>query len=168
MRRIPKNTTGWLWMFPMLLLLPSCKNDNAKGASQGAPIPVAEFPVLTLSQRQITLYNDFPAIIQGEQNIEIRPKIDGYIEFIYVDEGSMVKKGQLLFRINAPQYEQNVNNAAAAITSAAADVSAAELQVKKTKPLVEQDIISKYELESAEYTLQVRKAALAQARANLA
>jgi membrane fusion protein (multidrug efflux system) len=85
-----------------------------------------------------------------------------------VDEGATVKKGQLLFRISAPQYQQDVNNATAAISSAEADVSTAELQVKKTKPLVEKDIISKYELESAEYTLQARKATLAQAKANLA
>ena len=82
-------------------------------------------------------------------------------------KAQVVKKGQLLFRISAPQYQQDVNNAAAAISSAEADVSAAELQVKKTKPLVEKDIISHYELESAEYTLQTRKAALAQAKANL-
>jgi membrane fusion protein (multidrug efflux system) len=78
----------------------------------------------------------------------------GYIEKIYVDEGTTVKRGQLLFRISAPQYQQDVNNATAAISSAEADVSAAELQVKKAKPLVEKEIISKYELESAEYTLQ--------------
>ena len=154
-------------MFPMLLLLPYCNNDNAKGASQGAQMPVAEFPVLTLSQRQITLFNDYPAIIQGEQNIEIRPKIDGYIEFIYVDEGAAVKKGQLLFRINAPQFEQAVRTAEAEIKIAQASVNSARMQVEKVRPLVEKDIISKYELESAEYNLQSRQAILAQAEANL-
>ncbi len=61
-----------------------------------------------------------------------------------------VKKGQLLFRINAPQYEQDVKNALAAINSAEADVNTAKLQVEKTKPLVDKDIISEYELKSAE------------------
>ena len=93
--------------------------------------------------------------------------MDGFIERIYVDEGALVKKGQLLFTINAPQYEQQVRTANAAMSSAEADVNAAQLQVNKTKPLVEKDIISKYELESAQLTLQSKKAMLAQAKAAL-
>lgn len=149
-----------------LFFLASC--GNKAGQQQAADMPPPAYPVFKVISQTSTIKTDYPATLQGEQNIEIRPKIDGYIEKIYVDEGAVVKKGQLLFRINAPQYQQTVNNAAAAITSAEADVSAAELQVKKVKPLVEQDIVSKYELESAEYTLQARKAALLQARANLA
>lgn len=149
-----------------LFFLASC--GNKAGQQQAADMPPPAYPVFKVILQTSTIKTDYPATLQGEQNIEIRPKIDGYIEKIYVDEGAVVKKGQMLFRINAPQYQQTVNNAAAAITSAEADVSAAELQVKKVKPLVEQDIVSKYELESAEYTLQARKAALLQARANLA
>jgi membrane fusion protein (multidrug efflux system) len=149
-----------------LFFLASC--GNKAGQQQAADMPPPAYPVFKVISQTSTIKTDYPATLQGEQNIEIRPKIDGYIEKIYVDEGAVVKKGQMLFRINAPQYQQTVNNAAAAITSAEADVSAAELQVKKVKPLVEQDIVSKYELESAEYTLQARKAALLQARANLA
>ena len=142
------------------------KNNTSEGRVSADSIPT--YPVFKVISQTATLPTNYPATLQGEQNIEIRPKIDGYIEQIYIDEGEAVKKGQLLFRIRAPQYQQDVNTAAAAISSAEADVSTAELQVKKTKPLVEQDIISKYELESVEYTLQTRKAALAQARANLA
>lgn len=149
-----------------LFFLASC--GNKAGQQQAADMPPPAYPVFKVIAQTSTIKTDYPATLQGEQNIEIRPKIDGYIEKIYVDEGAVVKKGQLLFRINAPQYQQDVNNATAAISSAEADVNAAELQVKKVKPLVEQDIVSKYELESAEYTLQARKAALAQARANLA
>jgi membrane fusion protein (multidrug efflux system) len=151
--------------FAILLFISACGNRSAEN---NGPPPIQTYPVFKVLARTATLKTDYPATLQGEQNIEIRPKIDGYVEKIYVDEGAAVKKGQLLFRISAPQYQQDVNNAAAAISSAQADVSAAELQVRKTKSLVEQDIISKYELESAEYTLQARKAALAQAKANLA
>ena len=129
---------------------------------------MSEYPVLTIAPRQTTLFTDYPAAIQGQQNIEIRPKIDGYIETIYVDEGATVKKGQLLFRISAPQYEQEVRTAQADIKIAQADVNAAQMQVNKVRPLVEKGIISKYELESAQYTLEARQAALAQAQARLA
>jgi len=156
----------WFTMLTLLLLFTACGHKGSDMDAQKASTPI--YPVFKVASRTATLNTQYPATLQGEQNIEIRPKIDGYVEQIYVDEGATVKKGQLLFRISAPQYQQDVNNATAAINSAEADVSAAELQVKKTRPLVEKDIISKYELESAEYTLQARKAALAQAKANLA
>ncbi|MBD0365282.1 MAG: efflux RND transporter periplasmic adaptor subunit [Flavisolibacter sp.] len=149
----------------------ACKNKKdaaAAGPSGGGPPPVQEYPVLTLTLRPTTLFTDFPATIQGQQNIEIRPKIDGYIETIYVDEGATVRKGQPLFRISAPQYEQEVRTAQANIKIAQADVNAAQMQVAKVRPLVEKDIISKNELESAQYTLQAKQAALAQAQARLA
>lgn len=153
-----------------LLSLASCGDKNTQGgaAAAGGPPPVQSYPVFTVKSQDATLNSDYPATLQGQQNIEIRPKIDGFVDKIFVDEGSVVKKGQMLFRISAPQYAQDVNTAAAAISSAEADVSAAQLQVNKTKPLVEKDIISHYELESAQYTLQARKAALAQAKAALA
>jgi membrane fusion protein, multidrug efflux system len=152
----------------LILIISACGNSPDKSGAAGTPPPVATYSAFRIIAKNTTLQTEYPATLRGEQNIEIRPKIDGYIDKIYIDEGAIVKKGQNLFRINAPQYQQDVNNAAATINSAEADVNAAELQVKKTKSLVEQDIISKYELESVEFTLQTRKAALAQARANLA
>jgi membrane fusion protein (multidrug efflux system) len=139
------------------------------GAPGGAQAnQVKDYPVLTISQHTTTLFSDFPATIQGQQNIEIRPKIDGYIETIYVDEGATVRRGQRLFRISAPQYEQEVRTAQADIKIAQAEVNAAQMQVNKVRPLVEKNIISRFELESAQYSLQSRQAALAQARARLA
>jgi membrane fusion protein (multidrug efflux system) len=80
----------------------------------------------------------------------------------------VVKAGQLLFKINAPKFEQEVRTATASIKSAEAEVSTAKMAVTKVKPLVEKDIISKYELESAEYNYQAALARLAQAGAALA
>lgn len=149
----------------VLTLLSSCGNEQKKGT---APAPgVQPYPVLAIGTMSTSLETEYPATLEGIQNVDIRPKVDGFIEKIYVDEGTAVKKGQLLFTINAPQYEQLVRTANAAISSAEADVNVAQLQVNKTKPLVEKDIISKYDLESAELTLQSRKAALARTKAEL-
>jgi membrane fusion protein (multidrug efflux system) len=153
-------------VIPVLLLLFSCGNKEQQNSGFGTQ-GIATYKVLTLQPRSATLNADYPASIQGLQNIEIRPKVDGFVEKIYVDEGSLVKKGQLLFKINAPQYEQDVRTAQAGIKTAEADVNSATLQVNKVKPLVEKDIISHYELESAQYTLQSKEAALAQAKAAL-
>lgn len=143
------------------------KNDQAAAADGGGP-QVKEYKVLTLQPRDATLNTDYPASIQGQQNIEIRPKVDGFVERIYVDEGAVVKKGQRLFKIDAPQYEQEVRTATASVKSAEADVSAANLAVNKVKPLVDKDIVSKYELESAQFSYQASLASLAQAKAALA
>lgn len=148
----------------------SCgKKETKTAGGPGAQANVIkDYPVLSIIPQSTTLFDDYPATVQGQQNIEIRPKIDGYIEKIYVDEGATVKKGQPLFYIRAPQYEQEVRTARAAINIAQADVNSASMQVNKVRPLVEKDIISKYELESAQFNLQARQAALSQARATLA
>lgn len=169
-------TGGFKILIPVFFLLVSCGNKNSPGKSgengpgnldPGMSRETATYKVLVLQPRSATLNTDYPANIQGLQNIEIRPKVDGFVEKIYVDEGSIVRKGQLLFKIDAPQYEQNVRTAQAGIKTAEADVSAARLQVSKVRPLVEKDIISHYELESAQYLLQSKEAALAQATAAL-
>jgi membrane fusion protein (multidrug efflux system) len=154
-------------LLPALLFISSCGNSDQKKGPAGAD-QIQSYPVLTITTQSTTLETDYPATLEGIQNIDIRPKVDGFIDKIYVDEGAVVKKGQLLFRISAPQYEQEVRTASASISSAEADVNAAQLQVNKTKPLVDKDIISKYDLDAAQLTLQSRKAALAQARAALA
>ena len=147
----------------MALLLYSCAEKKATVKTEPK-----DYAVLTLQPQTVATYSDFPATIQGQEVIEIRPMVDGYLEAIYVQEGATVKKGQLLFKIKNPQYEQVVITAKAAIKSALADVNTARMNVEKVRPLVEKDIVSKYELESARYTLQSKEAALAEAYATLA
>jgi membrane fusion protein (multidrug efflux system) len=151
------------------LFLASCGSGqpDQQKAGAGAPQGPQAYPVVELSEMNTTLVSEYPATLEGQQNVDIRPKIDGFIEKIYVDEGATVRQGQPLFRINAPQYEQAVRTAQAAMSSAEAEVSAAQLQYNKTKPLVDKDIISKYDLENAALTLTARRANLAQAKAAL-
>jgi membrane fusion protein (multidrug efflux system) len=151
----------------VFLFIQSCRNNQNGSGQPTAPVAQA-YPVFKATVHNTVLRSEYPATLQGQQNIEIRPKIDGYIEKIYIDEGASVKKGQLLFKISAPQYEQEVKNALAAINSAEADINTAKLQVEKTKPLVEKQIISEYELRSAEDALKVKEAALLQAKTTLA
>lgn len=149
------------------ITLASCGGNNKEQAGQAGAAQVQEYKVLTLQPRSATLNTDFPASIQGQENIEIRPRIEGYLEKIYVDEGAVVKKGQPLFKINDPQYEQAVRTANAGIKTAEAQVSTAKLAVVKVTPLVQKEIVSKYELESAQYTYNSALASLASAKAAL-
>lgn len=148
------------------LSLISCNSNENKDFNKAEA--VAEYQVLKLAPETIVLHNEFPATIEGIENIEIRPKIEGFIEKVLVDEGEYVEKGRLLFVLNAPQYEQEVRNTEAAISSAEAEVNSAQIDVEKTRPLVEREIISKFELTSAENIVTAKKAALEQAQASLA
>lgn len=152
-----------------MVILVSCKGKNNTPAGSGTgPQPPAKYSVLSLSPMNVTTHTDFPATIQGQQVVEIRPKVDGFIENIYVNEGAMVKQGQLLFRISNPQFEEAVRTAEASIKIAEADVQVAQMNVNKVIPLVEKDIVSKFELQSAQFNLQSKQAILAQAKAALA
>jgi membrane fusion protein (multidrug efflux system) len=147
-----------------LLILAACQGNQK--AAHPPPSPQG-YSVLTLTPQSATIFNDFPATIEGIEIVQLRPMVDGYLEKIYVPEGANVKKGELLFKIQNPIYEQNAITARAAIKIAQAEVDAAKMDVEKVRPLVEKDIVSKYELESAQYTLESKIATLDQANAAL-
>jgi len=129
-----------------LLLIFSCGQEKA-----GPQMPQAlPFPVVTVPTKTVTAYSTFPTSLEGIINSEVRAKTSGYITKVLVDEGEKVRKGQTLFTLET----QSLNQDAAA---AKANVSAAQVEVNKLKPLVEKNIISNVQLETA-------KAKLAQAK----
>lgn len=147
----------------LLFLLQACGPEQQVAQEHS----IQEYPVTTIASKEAVINTEYPATIQGQQNIEIRPKVDGFVARIFVDEGASVRKGQPLFSINAPQYEQEVRTATAAIKNAEAEVNTAKMQVEKALPLVKEGIVSDYELKSATFNLHAKEAALAQARAGL-
>lgn len=153
------------------IILGSCGGDEkskAAAAAAGKQSQVLPYPVKVVTSQTAVLENDYPATIKGKEDIEIRPMVEGFIKSIEVDEGSVVRKGQLLFTLDFPQYTQNIRNAEAAIKTAVAEVNNAEMEVEKVQPLVQKGIVSKYQLQSAQYALQVKRAALNQAQTQLA
>ena len=161
------NKQSLLSIFAASVIIVSCGKKDDKAAQAAAAGQIKEYKTLVIQPESATLNTDYPASIQGQQNIEIRPRVEGYIDKIFVDEGAVVKAGQPLFKISAPEYEQEVRTATASIKSAQAAVSSAKLAVNKVKPLVEKEIISKYELETAQYNYDSALATLAQANASL-
>jgi membrane fusion protein, multidrug efflux system len=149
----------------IVFFISSCKPE--KSGSPAAEMP-REYAVTTVNPVTVTIHQDFPATIEGQQVIEIRPMISGYLQDIFVNEGDHVKKGQLLFKIRNPMYEQQVITARASINRAKADVNAADMDIEKIRPLVDKQIVSDYRLKSAELNLESKKAVLEQAKAELA
>src|ERR1700754_1569102 len=89
----------------LLLLFAACQGDK-KGAHP--PDKPKTFNELTLSPRHVTIYIDYPATVEGIEIVQLWPFVDGYLEKIYVPEGAEVRKGQLLFQIKNPVYEESV------------------------------------------------------------
>ncbi|MCX6239944.1 MAG: efflux RND transporter periplasmic adaptor subunit [Bacteroidia bacterium] len=150
----------------MMVAAISCSNKQ-KAGQPGSAVLIKEYPVIAVKPQSTLLFKDYPTKLQGQQTVEIRSKIAGYIEQILVDEGAVVKKGQVLFRLNANDIQATVRSAEAQVKVAEADVIIAQVNVEKTRPLVEKNIISKFDLQSVESTEKSKEAQLAQAKANL-
>ncbi|WP_149304311.1 efflux RND transporter periplasmic adaptor subunit [Pareuzebyella sediminis] len=147
-------------IFASLLLVLGCKDDtsgqqNAAGQQLAMSLPVVEIPTKTL-----TAYVTYPASIEGVVNSEVRAKVAGYITDVLVDEGQKVNRGETLFKLET----QSLNQDAAA---AAANVNAAEVEVEKLKPLVDKNIISEVQLETAKAQLQQAKSSYNSIVANI-
>ncbi|APA00523.1 efflux RND transporter periplasmic adaptor subunit [Flavobacterium commune] len=128
------------------ILLVAC----GKKEEQAAAPTVIPYKVIQIQKSNTTLLAEYPATLEGITDIDIRAKVDGYIEKIYVQEGQEVKKGQLLFKLET----QTANQEAAA---AKAKVTAAQVEVNRLKPLVERNIISDVQLETAKANLASAK-----------
>ncbi len=140
-----------------VLMLFSCGQSNKKASQAQGPKP---FPVLDVASRTVTSYKSYPANIEGVVNSEVRAKVSGYITEVLADAGQHVKRGQLLFRLET----QSLNQEAAA---GKANVNAAQVEVDKLKPLVEKDIISNVQLETAKARLEQAKSAYNGVTANI-
>ena len=147
----------------VLLVCLSFYSCNKKGQQGGDMI--AEYAVTTISSSNVELKSSYPAVIKGKQDIEIRPQVSGFITRLCVDEGSLVRKGQVLFQIDAVQYEEAVNVARAAVNVAKANVATAGLTAENKRELAKSNIIGSYDLQLAENSLLSAKALLSQSNA---
>ena len=144
-----------------LTLLSSC---GKKGFDMGG---APECAVQTLQPATVNLTSSYPATIKGKQDVEIRPQVSGFITKVCVDEGSMVRKGQVLFIIDPTQYEAAARSAKAAVPTDEAAVSTQQITVDNKRALNKKNIISDYDLAMAENSLASAKAQLASAKAQL-
>ncbi|MEE9905904.1 MAG: efflux RND transporter periplasmic adaptor subunit [Chlorobium sp.] len=135
-------------------------SDGTDGGPQAM-----ELAALKLRTGSAVVMQEYPARIEGKANVEIRPQVDGILEKIYVDEGSLVKAGQPLFRIDGSLYREQYNQAVAAQHSAEAAAAIAKLDVDKLAPLVQNKVVSDIQLKAAKASFQAAQANVEQARA---
>ena len=146
------------------LLLASCG-----GGGGGRPqFGDNEYPIVEVGTSSAAMQSTYPATIKGVQDVQISPKVDGFITKIHVKEGQSVSAGQVLFEIDNATYQASVRQAQAAVNTAKTQVSTAQLTYENSKQLFENRVIGDYELQTAENTYEQAKAGLAQAEAGLA
>lgn len=138
-----------------VVLFVSCKHEEEEIEKE------ITFIVTSPIQKDTTIYREFVAQIQSSNHIELRSQERGYLQSIFVDEGQLVQKGQLMFKLMPAIYE-------AEVAKAKAEVNFAEIEYKNSKGLADNNIVSPNELAMAKAKLDRAKAELQLAQAHLA
>jgi membrane fusion protein (multidrug efflux system) len=164
------NNVKWFdvvrYMVPGLLAAIFLNSCSSNAQPQGAP-PPPSLPVAAVTTGTDTTYQEYPAAIEGIVNVEVRPQVSGSLDKVFVDEGAYVSAGQPLFKINDLPFRAQYNNAVASLHAAEAAVLNAQLEVDKVTPLVQNKVVSDYQLKTAKAALEVAKANVEQAKANV-
>ena len=147
----------------MILFIYSCSSSPAAPP----PPPPPSLPVATIVSGTDTTYQEYPASVEGTVNVEVRPQVSGTLDKVFVDEGAYVTAGQPIFKINDQPYRAALNNAVASLHAAESAAANAQLEVDKLTPLVQNKVVSDYQLKTAKAAYDVSKANIEQAKANV-
>ena len=140
------------------LAFPACKQATQTRAN-------TEHEVMTIAPTSRTLSTSYPATIKGRQDIEIYPQVSGKLTELCVSEGQHVKKGQPLFIIDQVPYQAALRTAEANVEAAKASLANAELTYESRKALYAEEVVSEFDLNTAENSYLSAKAQLAQMEA---
>ncbi|MCI0919983.1 efflux RND transporter periplasmic adaptor subunit [Sphingobacterium rhinopitheci] len=133
------------------LIFASCTDSKGVAKSEEQ---LKAVPVVQLVQMDTVIYKEYIADIQSQKNVELRSRLTGFLNKIYIDEGAFVKKGQILFALNDEEYKADLAQARAALNSAKAEVKKVELEIERTKKLVEKNIVSSTEADLLQVQLR--------------
>lgn len=123
-------------------------------------------PVVKLTQQSTELQREYVSTLEAVRNVEIRARVGGFLEKIHVDEGQRVQKGQVLFSLNAAEYQVEADKAKAALKIAQAQAKTAEVEVGRVKLLLASKVVSPSEMELAQAKLEAARAEIDEARAS--
>ncbi|UFH57165.1 efflux RND transporter periplasmic adaptor subunit [Spirosoma sp. KNUC1025] len=137
-----------------LLVYTSCSHKEEEKEEE------TKYQVTSPLRKDTTITNDYVSQIHSIQHIEIRALEKGYLQKIFVDEGQLVRKGQLMFQILPIQYQ-------AELLKAQAEANFVEVEYKNTKLLADSNIVSKNELALAKAKLDKAKAEVSVAQIHL-
>ena len=146
----------------MVLVLASCGKEEAP-----APPPPPQVKAATVLERDVPIYIEAIGETRGNTEIEIRARVEGFLESVEFAEGTIVRKGQLLYTIDPRPFESALAQARAKLAEAEADLARARQDVVRYEPLVAKNAISRQEYETAVAVESAQASAVEAARAQV-
>ena len=150
-----------LLLFVLILVSYSCKNE------QNQQQKILQVPVVKVIQHDVPIYSEYVGTMYGKKDIPIRARVEGFLESINFKEGSMVKKGQLLYTIDPRSLESATNAQKSKVAEAETQLAKARADLERIKPLAATNAVSKSELDAAQAAYDAAIAGLKAAKANL-
>lgn len=147
------------------LVLHGCGNEQVSDQTQ---VSTAKVTVISIQPQSINFSENLPARVQAFRTAEIRPQVGGIIEKVLFAQGSEVKAGQPLYKINSETFEADVNSNRAGLNKAEAEVNRLKIQLERYQQLLPSNAISKQEVSNAEAQYRQAIADVAQMKALLA
>ena len=144
------------------LLLPACRGAGSRQSS-----PDRTIPVTVLHGADVDLPRSYVADVQAIQFVEIKSKVEGFVEEVLVDEGQLVQKGQPLFRLGAANYAEALKEAESDYRQTQARLEMAKYEMERIGRLVEKQILSSIRLVQAEREYDVARMRVEQAHARM-
>lgn len=156
-----------IWTIPVLLSLASLPFSGCGNPNAAAPPPPAEVEVAAVSQKDIPIYGEWVATLDGYVNAQIQPQVTGYIIEQKYKEGSFVRKGQILFQIDPRPFEAVLDQAKAQLAQSEAQLGKTQLDVDRDTPLAKERAIAQSQLDNDVQANLAAKAAVKAAQAQV-
>ena len=144
---IPHGKKGWLVTVMTVLIIAAGVYFIFRPKHQIPELPVVK--VETVNTGHVNIYGEYVGRIRAQQHVEIHARVEGYLQNMLFKEGSYIHKGQTLFVIDPRLYQAHVNKARAQLNKARAQALKAERDLKRIKPLFEQNAASQLDLDNA-------------------
>ena len=160
MKRIYFRSTKLSFIFGVVFLLSACQNESSEAPAQpgaGAPPPPAVTTAEVLNEN-VELWKVYTGRLESAEMVELRPRVSGYIESVVFKEGSFVKKGELLFKIDDEPFKAEVRRLEAELKSAQAQIALAQRDVKRASSLKQTNAISQEQVDNRNTQLIKAKA----------
>jgi membrane fusion protein (multidrug efflux system) len=150
-----------------LVLLASCAGKKDQPVQQGPP-PATPVTVATVTSTDAVYYDEYPGTVAALNEIKLTSQVTGYITSVHFKDGDKVRKGQLLYSIDAQVYRANYQQSLAALQVQQANLLKASKDAERYHELDKHDAIAKQQVDYADAAYDVAKKQVAAARANVA
>jgi RND family efflux transporter MFP subunit len=158
----------------LLLLLASSVLSGCQSQKASGPPPPVEVEVVSVVQKDVPIYGEWVATLDGYVNAQIQPQVTGYIVDQTYKEGSFVRKGQILFQIDTRPFQALLDQAKAQLAQAQAQLGKTQLDVDRDTPLAKERAIAQSQLDNdiqanlaAKASVKAAEAQVEQAQLNL-